>query len=66
MSQTETTGADSGNTDAPKGIVPEEVSDERHLSASSSDETAERTGSSPLPRVWSRYIDSRLKQFCTR
>jgi len=72
MSQPEMASTESGNAEAvtvpAKPVDPSDV--QTVLSASSSRATGGQpqgqAGSPSLPPVWSRYIDSRLKQFCTR
>jgi hypothetical protein len=73
MSQPESTGTQSGNTEA--ACVPLErvalsgaqsVLSTPSSSAAGEQPGPEQPGAPSLAPVWSRYIDSRLKQFCSR
>ena len=76
MNQPESVGMESGKAAVAKvPVVPLESSGiQGVLSASRSSDAGVEPGEGrevaasdlPLPPVWSRYIDSRLKQFCTR
>ena len=54
------------STDKPRTVKASSAPEVTLESATVWEKHAKRTESPAPPPVWTRYIDSRMKQFCTR